>query len=191
MSLNGNILDYFVAFFSGVLVSFTPCVYPLLPVTAAYIAGANTSGRRWSGFALSLLYVLGLAISYSALAVVAVLTGKVFGVFQQSPWVSLVIGNILLFFAFVMFDVIPFPTLRIGRVGKPGNPLAVLLFGMISGLMVGPCTAPVLGTLLIHVASRQNMLFAVSLIFVFACGFGASLILAGTFGGFLASLLSG
>ncbi|MBF0123471.1 MAG: hypothetical protein HQL21_08745 [Candidatus Omnitrophica bacterium] len=82
-----------MAFIAGVALSFTPCVYPLLPVMTAAVAGANASGRASGGFLLSLLYVLGLAVSYSLLAIVAALTGKVFGSIQNNPWVMLVVAN--------------------------------------------------------------------------------------------------
>jgi len=190
MNLSGNISDYFVVFASGVLVSFTPCIYPLLPITASFIAGLNTRGTRLRGFCISLVYVLGLAITYSVLAAVAALTGKVFGQFQSNPVVLLVTANILLFFALVMLDVIQLPGLGIHIQEKirPKNLWAILLFGMASGLVIGPCTAPVLGTVLLYVASRHNLLHGISLLFVFSYGVGFSLILIGTFSGLLSSL---
>jgi thiol:disulfide interchange protein DsbD len=189
MSLQGNILDVFVAFGAGVLVSFTPCVYPILPITVATIAGANTQKTRLGGFLLSLVYVLGLAITYSSLAVIAGLTGKVFGVLQNSPWILIGVANIFLLFALVMLDVIPFPTLRLGgKQGKNRGVLSVLLMGIASGFIVGPCTAPVLGAVLLKIASQKDILFGGVLVLVFAFGMGTLLLLAGTFSGFLASL---
>ncbi|MBF0620234.1 MAG: sulfite exporter TauE/SafE family protein [Candidatus Omnitrophica bacterium] len=189
MHLTGGIIDYLIVFFGGVLVSFTPCVYPLMPVSVAYIAGVNVKGSRWGGFWLSILYVFGVAISYSILAILAVMTGKVFGAIQQNPWIYLAVANVMLFFALVMLDVIPLPMLRLAQDGsKPKTWLSVMGFGMVSGLVIGPCTAPALGSLLIYVASKQNIVFGISLLFVFAYGLGASLILAGTFSGFLSSL---
>ena len=190
MLISHGILDYVAVFWAGVLVSFTPCVYPVMPLTASFIAGANANGTRRRAFLISLLYVLGMALVYAALAVIAALTGKIFGQLQNSFWFYLIIGILLIGFALVMFDRIPLPAL--GTQGlqkvKPNNPLAVLLFGMTSGLVVGPCTAPVLGTLLVHVASKQNILYGASLMFVFAYGVGFSLILIGTFSGLLSRL---
>ena len=179
-----------MVFGAGVLVSFTPCVYPVMPLTASFIAGMNTTGTQWRGFFLSLLYVLGLAITYSALAIFASLSGKIFGQFQNNPFVFIGVANIFLFFSLVMFDVIQLPTLNFlnHKKGKTGNIWAVILFGMASGLVVGPCTAPVLGALLVYVAARQNILHGASLLFVFAYGVGASLILVGTFTGLLSRL---
>ena len=189
MILQGGILDYGVAFGAGVLMSFTPCAYPLLPVTVAVVAGANVNGSRLSGFLLSLIYVFGLALSYSLLAVAAILTGRVFGSLQSNPWVFLAVGNIVLFFALVMLDVIHFPIFNIGSAGaRPKNHWALFLMGAASGFVVGPCTAPILGTLLLYITSKQNIFFGMSLLFVFAFGLGTVMILAGTFSGFLSAM---
>jgi thiol:disulfide interchange protein DsbD len=190
MELTGNLSDYWVAFFSGVLVSFTPCIYPLLPITASFIADINAEERRFHGFLLSMLYVFGLAITYSLLAVIAALSGQVFGQIQNNHWIYFVVANILLFFALVMADVISIPNLGLGlhQHIKAKNYWTIILFGAASGLVVGPCTAPVLGALLLYVASKQNILNGVGLLFVFSYGMGISLILVGTFSGLLASL---
>ncbi|OGS34153.1 MAG: hypothetical protein A2293_04950 [Elusimicrobia bacterium RIFOXYB2_FULL_49_7] len=189
MILQGGLFDYTVVFGAGVVMSFTPCVYPLLPVTAAVIAGANVRGSRLNGFLLSLIYVLGLAAAYSSLAVVAVLTGKVFGTLQNDPRVFFVFGNVLLFFALVMLEVIPLPVFSVGGVqSRPRGGWALFVMGAVSGFIVGPCTAPVLGSLLLYIASRQNLFLGTSLLFVFACGMGTSLVLVGTFSGLLSVL---
>jgi thiol:disulfide interchange protein DsbD len=190
MELSGNIFDYFIVFWSGVLVSFTPCVYPLIPITASFIAGFNAKGTKLMGLFLSLIYVLGLAVTYCALAVFAAMSGKVFGQFQNNPWIYIGVANVLLFFALVMFDVIHLPSFGFTahhHIKRRGI-LTVFLFGLASGLVIGPCTAPVLGTLLLYVASKQNITHGISLLFVFSYGLGASLIIAGTFVGILESL---
>jgi len=190
MQLSGNFLDYFIVLGAGVIVSFTPCVYPVIPIVVGFIAGANTQGTKLKGFVLSCIYVLGMAVTYSALAIIAVLTGQLFGHFQNNPYVFIVVSCILVVFGLVMIDVISFPVFGSGlysKIRKRGF-WAVFLFGMVSGLIVGPCTAPVLGTLLLYVGSKQNLIHAISLVFVFAYGVGFSLILAGTFSGFLARL---
>lgn len=190
IQFSGNLWDYFIVFWAGVLVSFTPCVYPVMPLTASFIAGMNVKGTKAMGFFLSLLYVLGLAITYSVLAVLAALTGKIFGQIQNSPIIFLVVANIFLFFSLVMFDIIPLPSvnpLAPNRM-KSRNIGMVILVGMASGLVVGPCTAPILGALLVYVATKQNIFHGASLLFVFAYGVGVSLILVGTFTGLLSRL---
>lgn len=190
MELTGHITDYLIVFWSGVIVSFTPCVYPVLPLTAGYIAGANTDGTRWMGFLLSLLYVLGLAVTYSALGMLAALTGQAFGQFQNHPAVFFVVAAVLVAFGLILLDIIRIPALGVvvHHKIKPKNIWTVFLFGAASGLVIGPCTAPILGALLVYAGSKQNIFHAGSLLFVFSYGVGASLILVGTFSGLLSSL---
>ena len=85
MELSGGILDYFVVFWGGVLVSFTPCIYPVMPVTVSFIAAVNTEETKLMGFIISVVYVFGLAITYSALGIIAALTGRFFGSVQNNP----------------------------------------------------------------------------------------------------------
>jgi thiol:disulfide interchange protein len=190
MQLSGTWFDYIIAFLSGVAVSFTPCVYPVMPMTASFVASFNTKGSKIMGLVISLIYVLGMAITYSALAVIAALTGKVFGQLQNTPIVYIIVANILFFFAMVLSDLVPLPTVGTFFHEKIAHKSlwTVVIFGMAAGLIVGPCTAPVLGTLLLYVASKQNILNGMGLLFFFSYGVGASLILVGTFSGLLAVL---
>ncbi len=189
MHINGNILDFAGAFLGGILVSLTPCVYPLIPVTTATIAGANADGRRRTAFLLSFIYVSGMAVVYAGLALVAAMSGKVFGVLQNTPLALALISVTFFYFALAMVDVIPLPTFRVFAAVKPKSPLAVFVMGAASGLIVGPCTAPALGALLVYVASKQNILYGACLLLVFAYGVGTTLILAGTLGGFATKYL--
>ncbi len=118
MRLSGGFLDYFIVYWAGVLVSFTPCVYPVLPLTAGFIAGINTEGRRWTGFIISLIYVFGLALMYCSLAVFAALTGKMFGQIQNNPVLFVIVANVLIFFALTMLDVIRLPSLGVSVQDK-------------------------------------------------------------------------
>ena len=190
MQFTGSIVDYAVVFTSGVLVSFTPCIYPVIPITASFIAGANTSGRKSHGLALSMIYVLGMAIVYCAMAVIAALTGKIFGQLQNTSIAYFLIAGGLVFFGLVMLDKIQLPSFSFGNAHrvKVDSLWSVLLFGMLAGLIVGPCTAPVLGSLLFYIAAKENMIHGISLMFVFAYGVGFSLILVGTFSGLISRL---
>lgn len=190
MELSGNILDYFLAFWQGILVSFTPCIYPLIPITASFIAGMNTKGSRLLGFGISVIYVLGMAVSYCTMAAVAALTGKFFGQIQNNAFLFLIVANIFIFFALVMLDVIPLPTVGYDARHhiRPRSLWSVFLFGLASGLVVGPCTSPFLGGLLTMVYLKQNVIYGISLLFVFSYGVGFLLILVGTFSGILSVL---
>lgn len=187
----GSALAYAAVFIGGILISFTPCIYPVLPITVGYIGGRSGGSRR-TGFLLSLSYVLGMAITYAALGTVAGLTGRVFGQAAVSPLVNIAVGNICLLMALSMFDVfhLPVPAFLQGvSAGKRRSGIVgAFAVGMASGLVVGPCTAPVLGALLVYVGTTQNVLFGTSLLFVFALGMGSFLLVLGTFTGLLANL---
>ena len=187
----GSVLTYAAVFAGGVLISFTPCVYPVLPITVGYIGG-RSQGSKAKGFFLSISYVLGMAAMYAALGSVAALTGRVFGRTAASPVTNIVIGNICILMALSLLDVfhVPLPGFSgRGSTGKGrGGGIGAFAMGLLSGLVVGPCTAPVLGTLLVYVGARRNVLFGTSLLFVFALGMGFLLLVAGTFTGLLANL---
>lgn len=187
----GSLLAYAAAFAGGALISFTPCVYPLLPVTAGYVGGMSR-GSRSRGFLLSLAYALGMAAVYAALGAAAALSGRVFGAAAASPVAKIVVGAVCVLMGLSLFDLFQLPVRAFaagpGPVGGRGGAAGAFAFGAVSGLVVGPCTAPVMGSLLVYVGSRQNVLFGTSLLFTFALGMGLLPVLGGTFAGFLAAL---
>ncbi|MCM8784010.1 MAG: hypothetical protein NC818_04475 [Candidatus Omnitrophica bacterium] len=189
--VNISLLTYILAFLGGVLMSFTPCVYPLIPVTVGYI-GSHSIGSKFRGFFLSIFYVLGFAVVYSLLGIGAVLTGKVFGELTQHPLSYVIVGNFCLLFSLSLFGVFELPIPRFLKekrweVEKKGF-LGALFVGMVSALVISPCTTPVLGAILLSVAIKRNIFLGMSLLFVFAYGMGLIMIIVGTFSGILASL---
>ncbi len=182
MIAQGDSLSYLSAFLGGVLVSFSPCVYPLVPVTLGFI-GVKAGASRLKGFLLSLVYVLGLAVTYSVLGLIASLGGRLFGEISSHPASFLVIGNACILAGLSFFDVISFgfSGARLANKVQKGGYGSSFLLGMASGLVAGPCTAPALGTILLYVANKQNLAYGASLLFVFAYGMGSLLILTGTF----------
>jgi thiol:disulfide interchange protein DsbD len=185
------VFAYVAAYLAGVLVSFTPCIYPVIPITAAVIGGQrDISGAR--GFVLSLFFVLGLALTYSALGVFAALTGMLFGTIQTSPLTLGVLGGLFILMGLAMLDVFQLSLERYApRNLTGGNRKGIFgsfMIGVTSGFILGPCTAPVLAVILGVVAARQSVFFGASLLFVFSLGVGSLLVLIGTFAGILASL---
>jgi cytochrome c-type biogenesis protein len=198
-SLLGNIeqlirtspaLAFIAVFVAGVFVSFTPCVYPVIPLTLGCI-GARSAGSRSKGFLLSLVYVLGMAVMYAALGAFAALSGKLFGQIGSSPITYFVVSNVCLVLGLSMLGVFDLPMLSLAPAAgapKKGGYLSVFVVGLFAGLIVGPCTAPVLAVLLVYVGSRANVAYGISLLFVFGYGVGFLFILLGTFTGLLASM---
>ena len=196
--LTGNsLLAYPAAFVAGLLISFTPCVYPVIPIQLGFI-GAQTartgnseekSGFNSRGFTLSVIFVLGMSLVYAALGAFASLTGTLFGSWAASPWTFIIVANIIILLALSMFDVftIQMPQfLSRWNPGKGGKGyLSALLIGASSGLVVGPCTAPALGATLAYVGSQGNVVFGTTVLFAFSLGMGVLMIVLGTFTGAL------
>ena len=185
-------LSFLAVYLGGVLISFTPCIYPVVPITVAFIGARG--GSKGRSFFLSLIYVLGMAVTYTILGAVAALSGKLFGQIQSNPWTYFIIGNICILMGLSMFDLFalslrtPDFITRMQSKKRMEGVAGGFLVGAASGLIMGPCTAPVLAVILSYAATRQNVAFASTLMFVFACGMGTLLILAGTFAGLLAGI---
>ena len=177
-----------VAYFGGVLASLTPCVYPMIPITAGVIGHANIGGSKLRGFFLSLTYVIGMALTYAALGVFAASTGRFFGTVSTSPWTFLLVGNMILLFALGMLDVFHLPRMNRHLFNKQMGLTGIFLAGVSAALVAGPCTTPVLGTLLAYTATSKSLVLGGLLLFVFSLGMGALLLGVGTFSSFLATL---
>ncbi|MBN2097285.1 MAG: sulfite exporter TauE/SafE family protein [Candidatus Omnitrophica bacterium] len=189
---NISLLTYFIVLVAGVATSFTPCVYPLIPILIGVISAKGASSRL-RNFLLSLIYVVGLALTFAVLGVIAATSGRLFGEFQTSPIAHLIAGVAIILFSLALLDILPLPTfllsrVGVGRVSKRPSALSVFLMGIASGFICAPCTAAVLGALLTYVATTQNIVFGFTLLFTFALGFGSILIIVGTFAGILTSL---
>lgn len=188
---NAPALALLAAFVGGVLTSFTPCVYPMVPVTIGII-GAKGAGSKLRSFVLSLVYVTGMALTYSALGFFAASTGTMFGKISTNPIFYFVIANACIFFGLSMLGVfeisMPQASFLTARLAGKGGFLTVLLFGLASGLIVAPCTAPMLGVLLTFAATSGRPVYGFLLLFIFAWGMGTLLLIVGTFTGLIASL---
>ncbi len=186
-----SLVTYFTSFAGGLLASLTPCIYPILPILVGVIGAAGAKSRL-RGFQLSLTFVLGMALTYSLLGLIAALTGRLFGRLTSHPFSYLFVGNICLIFALSMMGLfeIKLPG-NWGRAslkkGEPGTGV-IFLMGASSGVVAAPCTVPVLGVLLTLVAQSRNLLLGFSLLFTFALGLGFLLVMVGTFTGLLVSL---
>jgi len=188
----GSPLAYALAFLGGVATGFTPCTYPILPVTVGYL-GSRGGGSRGRTAVLAAAYALGMALTYAALGMAAGLTGRVFGEVTAHPLSYFLAGNVCIVLSLALFDVVRIPTpaflSRLGTAGgNRGGAGGAFLVGVISGIVVGPCTAPVLGGVLLYVGASGNPLFGATLLFTFALGMGLPVVALGAFAGLLARL---
>ena len=176
------ILVIILAFFYGILISFTPCVYPLIPITAAVLSSqASTSPLR--NFMLSLSYVLGNALVYAILGYIVATTTIIFGQWLANPFVILFTLLFLLYLALSLFGFyelyIP-RFLRNTAIVEPKGSLIYSFFaGALAGTIASPCLSPALFTVLIYAAEVGNPLIAFLTLFSFALGIGMLLLLIG------------
>ena len=175
-------------FGAGLVTSLTPCIYPMIPITAGVIggsAGAAASRRRTIG--LTLTYVAGLALLYATLGLLAGLSGTLFGTVSASPWARFAIANLLLLFGLAMLDVLPVaaPQRLVGwasRLGGGSYP-GVFLLGATSGIVAAPCGAPAFAAVLTFVSTTGSALLGFLYLLVFSLGMSALLIVVGIFSG--------
>jgi thiol:disulfide interchange protein DsbD len=175
----GNVFTYPGAFILGLLMNLTPCVYPLIAVTVALFGGQG-DGSRARVVGLAAVYVLGIAVTFSALGVASALSGSAFGMALQQPVVLVLIAAVLLALAASSFGLYRFRIpVALGQwAARPGTGVGGALFmGLTMGLVAAPCVGPVLAGLFLIVAARQQILFGFSLFFVLSIGLGAPYIL--------------
>ena len=177
-------------FGAGVLTSLTPCIYPMIPITAGIITGtAGEDASRGRVIGLTLTYVLGLALLYALAGLLAGLTGSLFGTVGSSWWARLLIAALLFLFGLAMLDVVPVSapqrlTEWAGGLGAGSYP-AVFLLGATSGLVAAPCGAPAFAAILTFVSTTQSASLGFLYLFAFSLGMTALLVVVGIFSGSL------
>ncbi|MBI5529273.1 MAG: thioredoxin family protein [Deltaproteobacteria bacterium] len=187
---HGLVLTLAIAYGLGVLTSFTPCVYPLIPVTVSIFGARKTTRSR--AFLLSVCYALGIAATYSALGALTAFTGTLFGSFMTNPVVIGAIGVVFGALALSMaglFEIGLPPSLqaRLSSVGGAGF-LGAFSMGLVAGFIAAPCTGPILVGILAFVSTSGSLAAGLAILFSYALGIGLLFIVIGTFSGLAASL---
>jgi len=185
-----NIAFFFLA---GLGLSLTPCVFPMIPILSGIIAGQGHKNSHARGFALSLAYVLGMAVTYAAAGVAAGLTGTLLSAALQNPWVlgSFAVVFVILSFSMFGFYELQLPTSLQSKLSEEsghlqgGRGIGVFLMGALSALIVGPCVAAPLAGALLYIGQTGDAVFGGVALFVMALGMGAPLIAVGIAGGSL------
>ena len=187
MNAKEFLLKLLMAFGMGVAISLTPCVYPMIPITAAIVGGRQESGKGSVANALvrSIVYVLGLAIVYAILGVLSASLGGAFSRWLKTAWVLVPVAAIFVLLALSMFEVITiqmpgFITRRVAgkRSGKTLS--GVFILGLVAGIVATPCIAAPLAGLLTIIATTGNRMLGFWMLFTLAWGMGIVLIVVGT-----------
>ncbi len=181
----GLLWTFILVFLGGLALNLTPCVYPLIPITISYFGG-QTQGKKSNLVAHAMLYVLGMAITYSILGMIAAFTGSLFGAALQNPIVLAVIAFILVSLSLSMFDLyeIRVPAFLSNFAGgaKQGF-FGTFFMGLTVGIVAAPCIGPFVLALLTYVGEKGSVLLGFSLFFVLALGMGVPFLFLGIFSG--------
>jgi len=184
----GFLLTLAIFFGAGILLTFTPCVLPMIPILSGIIVGENRAVAKAHAFALSVTYVLGMAVTYAAIGVIAALSGAFISAALQNPWVLAAFAAIFVVLALSMFGFydLQLPSalhskahaasakLRGGELG------AVALMGMLSAAIVSPCVAAPLAGALLYISQTRDAVLGGAALFSLALGMGVPLVVVGT-----------
>ncbi len=178
-------------FLIGLGLSFTPCVFPMIPILSGIITGHGTSITPAKGFVLSLVFVLAMAATYTVAGVVAAMSGANLQAMLQNPWALSIFAAVFVLLAFSMFGFydLQLPSSwqtklsNISNRQKGGSLAGVAIMGLLSALIVGPCVAPPLAGALIYIGQTGDAVLGGSALFAMSMGMGVPLIALGTSAG--------
>ncbi len=183
-----GVWGYFIvlglAFVTGLLLSFSPCTYPMIPITVSIFAGQERTVGR--GFFLSLVYVGTMAVIYGLMGLVVALVGGVFGAWLASPPVVIGIAVVFVIFSLSMFGLyeLNVPSglrQKLGTRKTSGGVTGSIVLGVIAALVVSPCVGPFVAGILLYIATNGSPIIGFLTLFVFALGLGTLFVIIGTF----------
>lgn len=194
----GLVWSLVLVFLAGMGASLTPCVYPMIPITMAIVgaksqsvsrtgeAGTEKGGGKARGFALSAVLVLGMAVTYTTLGVLAAKSGAAFGAFAQKPAFLIPVSLLFAAFALSLFGAfeIALPAglaMRLQGDGSRKGFGGAFLMGLVLGPLSAPCVGPVIGAVLVGIAQQGDVFMGGLQLFVFALGMGVLFLAVGTF----------
>lgn len=177
-------IKFLFVFLLGILMSLTPCIYPMIPITVGILQAQGRKSMRYNFF-LAFSYMLGIALMFATLGLGAAVTGSLFGKLMSKPPVVIIVVLMLLYLAFSMFGFyeLKLPSFNLGKkTNQPrGSVISAFLFGIASGTIASPCLSPGLAFLLSIVATLGNKILGFFLLFTFGIGMSIPLLLIGTF----------
>src|SRR3989339_1181597 len=187
---SGLLLSLVFIFLAGLALNLTPCVYPLIPITIGYFGG-QAEGKTSRLFLLGVLYVLGMALTYSVVGVVTSLSGAVFGTLLQNPIVIIVLGLIFIALALSQFGVYEFklPDSWVMKAGgAKGGAFGAFFMGLTMGIVAAPCIGPFVIGLVTYVAAKGDPFYGFLMFFVMAVGLGFPYLFLAVFSGKIKNL---
>lgn len=196
---SGGILSVLVGVFvAGLLLNTTPCVYPIIPITVGFFVNQSAAQKGKPKFSKTFLmasmYVLGMALTYSLLGVIAAKSGGLFGAALQNPIVLIVLAGIMVALSLSMFGVYEFRLpealnrIATSSTQSTSGALGAFVMGLTMGIVAAPCIGPFVLALLVHVGTKGSAAYGFMLFFVLALGLGLPYLLLGTFSGAVKTL---
>jgi thiol:disulfide interchange protein DsbD len=187
---SGLLLSILFVFLGGLALNLTPCVYPLIPITIGYFGG-QSEGKTSKLFVLGVLYVLGMALTYSIVGVVTALSGAVFGALLQNPIVIVIIAGVFVVLALSMFGLyeIKAPDSLVMKAGGARSGIFGAFFmGLTMGVVAAPCIGPFVLGLVTYVAAKGDVFYGFIMFFFLAVGLGVPYLFLAMFSGRIKSL---
>lgn len=189
---NNNIFYTLMALFGlGVLLSFTPCVFPMIPILSSIIIGQEKNITTRHAFIVSLVYVLAMSVTYTIAGVFTGLLGENLQAVFQTPWMLISFSLVFVALAFSMFGFyeLQLPVslqnklMELSNRQEGGTLVGVAIMGLLSALIVGPCVAAPLAGILIYIGQTGDALFGGTALFFLSLGMGLPLLLIGVSAG--------
>lgn len=191
---DGNLWQVMLGFLGlGLLLAFTPCVFPMIPILSGIIVGQGESITTRRAFVLSLIYVLSVSVTYTAAGIITGLLGENLQAAFQNPWIIGSFSALFVILALAMFDLfhLQWPQRfsdrlqQISHRQQGGTYIGVVIMGLLSGLIVGPCLAPPLAGALLFLSQHADPVLGGAALFSLSIGMGIPLIIIGTSAGSL------
>jgi thiol:disulfide interchange protein DsbD len=187
---SGIVLSLILVFLGGLALNLTPCVYPLIPITIGYFGG-QSEGRTGKLFTLGILYVLGMALTYSVVGVITSLSGALFGTLLQNPIVIIGVAAVLVALSLSMFGLYEFkmPDAWVTKAGgAKSGAFGAFFMGLTMGIVAAPCIGPFVIGLVTYVAAKGDPFYGFLMFFVLAVGLGIPYLFLALFSGKIKSL---
>lgn len=183
-SLFGPIL----ALLGGVLTSVSPCSLASIPLIIGYMTGTKENDTK-RAFKMSVVFSIGMAITYTSLGVAAALLSKIFN--QSGRWFDLFLGVVMVLMALQTWEVVNvIPSKILTNKSEKKGYIGALIVGIMAGLFSSPCSTPILVTLLAIVAAKGSLLWGILLFLLYSIGNSILIIVAGTSAGFVGNIMS-